>query len=162
MPSSNWSDATHRMWLKGPSPHLSWAELACKDAIRTPYPLDWRETRVVDLATLFEQIRYGCGDQPITVLSAYRTRAHNAKVGGAPKSQHLQGRALDLRTPKGWTAQMFYQRILDLQLPMLRGLGVYVWGCHVDIRPTETLVSWDLRQPTSPPFAPVPPKETPV
>lgn len=36
--------------------------------------------------------RYG----PTSILSAYRDSAHNAKVGGAPNSQHLYGNAADL------------------------------------------------------------------
>jgi uncharacterized protein YcbK (DUF882 family) len=33
---------------------------------------------------------------PLTVLSAYRSPRHNALVGGAPLSQHLDGAAFDL------------------------------------------------------------------
>ena len=140
----NWDDATAHY---GPSAHLSWDELACKDRLRTPYPLDWRLDRAMALADLFERIRTGCGNVPIVVLSAYRTPAYNAKVGGAPKSQHLQGRALDLYPPVGFTPETFHQRIRDLDLPVLRGLGLYKWGVHVDIRPTAALVTWDLRGP---------------
>ena len=35
--------------------------------------------------------------QPVTITSAYRTPAHNAKAGGAKFSQHLYGRAADIR-----------------------------------------------------------------
>ena len=34
---------------------------------------------------------------PITVNSTCRSRSHNASVGGAPKSYHLQGEAVDFR-----------------------------------------------------------------
>ena len=33
----------------------------------------------------------------MTITSAYRTPAHNAKAGGAKFSQHLYGRAADIR-----------------------------------------------------------------
>ena len=35
--------------------------------------------------------------KPVTITSAYRTPAHNAKAGGAKFSQHLYGRAADIR-----------------------------------------------------------------
>ena len=80
--------------MSGPSRHLSWDELACRDG--TPYPEKWRKTRAIELAAAFERIRflYGGG---IGVSSGYRTEAYNRKVGGARLSQHVQGRALDLR-----------------------------------------------------------------
>ena len=34
---------------------------------------------------------------PVTVSSTCRSRSHNASVGGAPKSYHLQGEAVDFR-----------------------------------------------------------------
>ena len=34
---------------------------------------------------------------PVTVNSTCRSRSHNASVGGAPKSYHLQGEAVDFR-----------------------------------------------------------------
>ena len=35
--------------------------------------------------------------RPILVTSAYRSKAHNAAVGGAQESLHLQGKAFDIR-----------------------------------------------------------------
>ncbi|MGG7567913.1 YcbK family protein [Rhodovulum sp. DZ06] len=34
---------------------------------------------------------------PLVVLSAYRDPAHNRRVGGAKRSQHLEGKAFDIR-----------------------------------------------------------------
>ena len=128
----------------GPSQHLSWRELACRDG--TAYPAAFiADGRAVRLAAVFEAIRASCGHLPITILSAYRSPAHNRKIGGARHSQHVQGRALDLRQPKGWAVATFHQRIKDLAqaLPDLKGIGRYQTFVHVDVRPTDRLVAWN-------------------
>ena len=48
------------------------------------------------LVLLLQCIREHFG-KPVTIISGYRTAAHNAAVGGAKSSQHLLGRAADLR-----------------------------------------------------------------
>lgn len=35
--------------------------------------------------------------ESITITSGYRSPAHNAKIGGAPSSQHCLGKAADIR-----------------------------------------------------------------
>lgn len=125
--------------MNGPSPHLSWPELAGRDRLRTPYPLDWRTTRAVELAAAFEALRAAVG-LPLVVLSAYRTPAHNRKVGGVPDSQHVQGRALDLAPPAGWNAEQLAAVAADVDL--IRGLGLYPSFVHVDVRPTAERVIW--------------------
>lgn len=126
--------------MNGPSPHLSWNELACRDSMRTCYPLDWRATRAVELAAAFEALRAAVG-LPLVVLSAYRTPEHNRKVGGAKSSQHVQGRALDLLPPKGWTPLQL--AAVARTIPAIRGIGVYRTFVHIDIRPTTKLVAWN-------------------
>lgn len=127
--------------MNGPSPHLSWPELACRDRLRTPYPLDWRETRAVELAAAFEALRAAVG-LPLVVLSAYRTPAHNRAVGGARDSQHVQGRALDLLPPKGWTVLQL--AAVARRIPQVRGLGIYqAHGfVHIDVRPSDRIAVW--------------------
>ncbi|MDR7420008.1 MAG: D-Ala-D-Ala carboxypeptidase family metallohydrolase, partial [Armatimonadota bacterium] len=83
----------------GPSPHLTWAELACHDG--TAYPARWRETRAAALAEAFEAVRELAGGLPLFVTSGYRTAAWNQRIGGAAKSQHVQGRAVDVVPAKG-------------------------------------------------------------
>jgi uncharacterized protein YcbK (DUF882 family) len=122
--------------MTGPSPHLSWAELACRNAERTPYPSHWRESRAVQLAAVFEAIRAECDNQPIVVSSAYRTPVYNRSIGGARHSQHVEGRALDLKPPKGMGIAEFYRRIRALadRLDAIGGLGRYRTFVHVDTR----------------------------
>lgn len=127
---------------KPPSVHLSWAELACHDG--TPYPATSTD-RALALAREFEVIRNRCGDRPITVLSGYRTPAWNRKVGGARQSQHVEGRALDLRPPTGMTVAEFHALILACargESSKIRGLGHYVTFVHIDIRESKRLARW--------------------
>ena len=137
-----------------PSPHVTWDELACRDAIRTPYPLDWRETRLPMLLEEFEAVRAElsatCGqDIPLTIVSAYRTPEHNAKQpGSASDSQHLHGRALDIRPPKGSDlVDALYEIVLRRakSVGKIRGVGRYNSFVHMDIRPSARLMLWDLR-----------------
>lgn len=131
--------------MYGPSPHLLWSELACKDG--TPYPAKWRQTRAVVLAAEFEAIRALVG-KPIVIGSAYRTPEHNRRSGGARHSQHVEGRALDLYPPRGWDVDRFFVTIArHVRQPTshVYGLGKYPTFVHIDIRPIpagDRLIVW--------------------
>ncbi len=127
---------------KGPSPRLSWRELGCRDG--TPYPEEWRRSRALVLARVFERIRREVGG-PIRVNSAYRTRAYNAQVGGSRNSQHVEGRALDLAVPRKLILAEFHEIVLFVARrpgSLLRGVGVYPSFIHIDTRPSPRLVRW--------------------
>lgn len=133
--------------MTGPSPHLSFEELRCHDAARTPYPEAFiRDGRLAVLARAFEALRHKAGDRPLVVLSAYRTKAHNASIPGAARnSQHVHGRALDLRPPTGMTPAQL--GALARQISDIRGLAVYPTFLHIDVRPSSRLVVWTGRRP---------------
>lgn len=91
---------------------------------------------------MFEFIRSMWG-KPIKVLSAYRTPSWNKKIGGARFSQHMNGRALDLRPPNGVTVDEFYEAIRRIAMSTaIRGIGKYPTFVHVDTRPSDRLVIW--------------------
>ena len=71
------------------SPHFRVQEFRCKDG-SDPVFVD------TALVELLEQLRAHFG-KAVTITSGYRTAAHNAAVGGAKSSQHLLGRAADIR-----------------------------------------------------------------
>lgn len=126
----------------GPSANLSWDELACHDG--TPYPVEWRSDRAVELASAFERIRELCGF-PLLVNSGYRTPMYNRSIGGAKNSQHVEGRALDLR-PAVVGGRPALQRIRDAaetarREGLIRGIGVYANFIHIDTRP-GTAATW--------------------
>jgi uncharacterized protein YcbK (DUF882 family) len=127
----------------GPSEHLSWSELACRDG--TPYPERWRTSRAQPLGLVFEQVRAVAGDQPIDINSAYRHLAYNLAIGSKKTSQHMEGRALDLGVPDGLTIKDFLAAVLDVaHLPgsRLRGIGVYPTFIHIDTRPSARIHRW--------------------
>ena len=125
------------------TPHLRLDEVACHDG--TPYPRDWIETRLVPLAQEFEAIRTACGDRPIPILSGYRTPEHNARVGGARHSQHIEGRALDLGMPEGIDLEEFWRIVnrVACERGVIRGLGLYPSFIHIDIRPEIRIAKWN-------------------
>ena len=137
--------------MPGPSAHLTWDELRCRDRMRTAYPLDYRTdpTRLPRLAEAFEQVR-GMWGVPLRVLSAYRTPAYNRQIGGAARSQHVEGRALDLQPPGDLTAREFFAAVVrlaaarpDLGIRYVQGYGTRGF-VHIDVRPTEALATkWE-------------------
>ncbi len=133
----------------GPSPHLSWDELACKDPYRTPYPVEWREDRGSRLARAYEALRRECGDRPLIVLSGYRTPEHNAETpGSAEHSQHPLGTAVDVAKPTALTYGEFAAAAFRAaeKCAEIRGVGLYSHGTsiHVDVRdaPNQRLEAW--------------------
>lgn len=123
--------------MNGPSPHLAWGELACHDGHE--YPQAWRLDRAVVLAATFEDVRQLLGGVPIVILSGYRTESYNATLeGAASKSQHVQGRALDIWHPALEPRDVFSiirAAQADGRLPLLGGLGLYRSFVHMDVRP---------------------------
>lgn len=128
--------------MSGPSRHLSWKELACHDG--TAYPRKFIDDGTVFyLAETFEAVRRICGNYPIKVISAYRTPEWNRKIGGASKSQHVQGRALDLNPPTNLTIKQFYNLVKSNCKELgINGIGLYRTFIHIDIRHSDHLVSW--------------------
>ena len=49
-----------------PSVYFSWDEFACRDAVGTAYPLDWRCSRGVPLANELERLRMALKDNILT------------------------------------------------------------------------------------------------
>lgn len=69
--------------------------------------------------------------KPMVVSSGFRSHVYNAKVGGAPASFHLQGRAFDIRTdPRDRDA--FVAAALGAGFT---GIGLYTTFVHVDDGP---------------------------
>lgn len=108
------------------------------------YPGEWIEDRLLPLCRQLEALR-GFVNQPIRIISGYRSEAYNRAIGGARHSQHVQGRAADIVIP-GITAAGVHRIIKKLVAAgemQLGGLGKYQGFVHVDIRPSDRLVQWE-------------------
>lgn len=131
----HWRDVDLADWRW---PNFLPAELACNG---TGELKAWSET-----LDLLEFIRGELGG-PLIVNSFYRSLKHNSKVGGSPRSQHLLGRAADLRATR-WGVYKIKELALKFNV---RGIGLYDTFVHVDMRDSVFLktdqirATWDNR-----------------
>lgn len=122
--------------------HFSLEEFACRDGSK--YPTKWIQPRLRLLCAQLEIIRAACGGRPIEVTSGYRTPEYNRKIGGARRSQHVEGRAADIKI-SGMAPAAVHGLILDLYRAdklQIGGLGAYGSFTHVDTRPGDRLARW--------------------
>ena len=79
---------------------------------------------------------------PIKIASGYRCREHNLAIGGAPKSQHMQGKAVDIDT-KHLSAHDKHRLIQFIfSLGAFGGVGIGAGKIHIDVRTTDKPVFW--------------------
>ena len=150
--------------------HFSLEEFACKDS--TPYPIGnldeitgatWMTSRLVPLCDTLERVRARLArnlgeDVAVYVSSGYRSPAYNGALSGAAKdSQHMRGRAADVKVFTGKGAQRrqvdpgrVHDTVLVMHLagemPHLGGLGRYPEFTHIDTRPRpedDHLARWN-------------------
>jgi uncharacterized protein YcbK (DUF882 family) len=72
----------------------------------------------------------------IDIISGHRCVPHNSKQPGAsPKSQHLFGRAVDIRIDDMRPTQVY--ELLCKMFPDKYGIGLYSTFVHLDVRPEK-------------------------
>ena len=81
--------------------------------------------------------------RPVVVNSGCRCRSHNAAVKGAPQSQHIRGKAADIRID-GMTSREIFDVLRRLYLDGELYVG-YVYAIngrsvHVDVRAPQSQV----------------------
>jgi zinc D-Ala-D-Ala carboxypeptidase len=72
--------------------------------------------------------------KPIIVVSGYRTPEYNKLIGGAPKSQHMQGKAADIKV----TGVSPYEVAKAAKTIGFNGIGIYPTFTHIDVRATKS------------------------
>ena len=81
--------------------------------------------------------------RPLIINSAYRCPERNAQVGGAKKSQHLFGRAVDVSIHN---LNLSQNQILEMAKNLdFTGIGLYNNFVHLDVRNSPEIVVWDGR-----------------
>ena len=113
------------------SPNFRVEEFACKDG---------EKVVLIDseLVERLQALRDLLG-KPININSAYRTLAHNKKVGGQELSPHLAGQAADIVCP-GYPPSEIAKAAETVGF---RGIGLYDTFVHVDVNPR--CARWDKR-----------------
>ena len=102
-------------------------EFACSDG-SDPIFID------SELVTILQKIRTHFGAS-VTITSAYRTPPHNKSVGGTTYSQHLYGKAADVKV-KGVTPKKV-AAYAETLLKNKGGIGTYSTFTHIDVRVTK-------------------------
>lgn len=102
-------------------------EFACSDG-SDPIFID------TELVNVLQKIRTHFG-KSVTITSAYRTPPKNKAVGGETYSQHLYGKAADIKV-KGVNPKKVSAYVEKL-LPKSGGIGTYGTFTHIDVRTTK-------------------------
>jgi|SRR5687768_4259195 len=110
------------------SAHYSRSEFACKDrcGYGQPHP---------QLVARLEKLRGLLGGKPLGLASGLRCPPHNTSVGGASRSRHCSGEAVDLHSGQVRESQA--------RAAGFKGIGIKDgWVTHVDVRRTQSTVTW--------------------
>lgn len=93
---------------------------------------------LTELAKNLEVLRKHIG-QPIRITSGFRSKEHNAKIGGAPASSHILGMAADIQVAKMKPDDVAKAIELLIANGKMKegGLGIYRTWIHYDIRGTK-------------------------
>ena len=123
--------------------NFSLEEFECKCGCEMP---EFVKKNIIELAENLQVLRDNVGRLDLT--NAYRCKYHNADVGGSVNSQHLKGKAADIKS-KTLSPNEIAVRTNDLMKNesfKLGGIGIYNTFTHVDIRGTRARWSKTLKQ----------------
>lgn len=111
--------------------HFDRSEFKCKCGKCDGFPVEPSK----ELVSVLEKIRKYFG-KPVVVNSGIRCANHNANVGGANKSQHLEGTAADI-VVEGIAPERVAMYAETL-LPKKGGIGRYKTFTHIDVRSVKS------------------------
>ena len=111
--------------------NFSMDEFECKCGCVMP---EFVKKNVQELAENLQVIRDAYGK--IDLTNSYRCKDHNADVGGSVNSQHLKGKAADIKSsdinPEDMAA--IVDDLMKSEKFKIGGVGIYNTFTHVDIR----------------------------
>lgn len=110
--------------------NFTWAEMT-KGGARIPVDAGVTQ-RIVKLCRYMDEVRTFLGDHAIRVTSGYRDPVTNRRIGGASRSRHLSGDAVDFWVKGMDVVDVFYK--LKSFHPR-GGLAVGNGFVHLDLRP---------------------------
>ena len=114
-----------------PSPsNFTWSEFT-KGGDRIPVDVGVTQ-RVVSLSKYMDKVRSYLGNLPVRITSGYRDPNTNRRVGGASRSRHLYGDAVDFYVEGMDVVDAFY-KLKDYHTE--GGLAVGNGFVHLDLRP---------------------------
>ena len=111
--------------------NFSMDEFECKCGCVMP---EFVKKNVQELAENLQVIRDAYGK--IDLTNSYRCKDHNADVGGSVNSQHLKGKAADIKssTIKPCDMAITVDDLMKTEKFKLGGVGIYNTFTHVDTR----------------------------
>ena len=74
--------------------------------------------------------------RPVRVISGYRTKRYNTRIGGARRSQHMTSKAADIKI-SGMTpteVKIVIEQLIQEGKMMKGGVGLYQTFTHYDVR----------------------------
>lgn len=107
------------------------SEFECKCGCVMP---EFVKKNVIELADNLQVLRDVVGRLDLT--NAYRCKEHNADVGGAVNSQHVKGKAADIKSSAIEPSDMAIavDDLMKTEKFKLGGIGIYNTFTHVDTR----------------------------
>lgn len=108
-----------------------------------PMPADVLDN-VRELACNLQVLRDFLGE-PIKINTAYRSLKHNRSIGSKDSSQHIKGKAADIKVRDLDTEDLYLimEKLIEIGDLKEGGLGLYNTFVHYDIRGTKA--RWDNR-----------------
>jgi len=97
---------------------------------------------IFKLADNLQLLRNWIG-KPIELTNAYRCGPHNASIGGSKNSQHILGKAADIKisSTKPKEVANIVEKLMGENVIDLGGVGRYDTFTHIDIRGIKA--RWD-------------------
>jgi len=107
-------------------------EFKCRDGTEVPPEC---MDNVYTLAQNLQVLRDVIGE-PVRVISGYRSKKYNTRIGGARKSQHMVAKAADIRISSMKPAEVkaLIESLIKEGKMHKGGVGIYKTFVHYDVR----------------------------